>query len=307
MHFWVVTAKTVRCGEQRFAEEMAGSGSSEAHRVSFSPARSRMQSGAFEKGEKEQRAASTNDAARRTTTMSELRRTTTRAAAAAASSAARTAESAKASLRLGAIDLNEEKNADLVIARHLWQDHRLLPPLSTSRNRWERLLNLFMLYTSFIIPMRVAFGHLNETPLVIFEIVMDAAFLLDIIVNFRTATYNDSYELIFEPMLIAKLYITSGWFWVDLLAAMPYDYFAWLAPAWALQYRAALQCNRLLRISRLWKSRHSVAKLDQRTTTVTTWMRMFFDFRVRGAAAAMPSPPCCLAPRKHAGSIAARF
>ena len=89
--------------------------------------------------------------------------------------------------------------------------------------------------------MRIAFGSLNESAFVVFEIIVDVAYILDILVNFRTATYSDSYELIFEPMLIARLYITSGWFWVDLIAAIPFDYFAWLAPLWAAQYRAGLQ------------------------------------------------------------------
>ena len=35
--------------------------------------------------------------------------------------------------KAGALDLNEETNADLVIARHLWLNYRLLPPISPAR------------------------------------------------------------------------------------------------------------------------------------------------------------------------------
>ena len=236
--------------------------------------------------------------------MAAIRETATRTAIAAASVTAGAADAAKASLRFGAIDLNEEKNADLVIARHLWQDHRLLPPLSAGRDRWDRLLNLFMLYTSFILPMRVAFGQMDGLGFIVFEIFVDACYIIDvrcarcrahaatrihapqlqapyerralavlpssivtravhvaalrarpvtcapldvqILVNFRTATYNDQYELVFEWDAIARRYIGSGWFWIDLCAALPIDY---VSLALSFQYTAVLQLNRIVRIS----------------------------------------------------------
>ena len=112
--------------------------------------------------------------------MAAIRETAARTVTQAASATAGAADAAKASLRFGAIDLNEEKNADLVIARHLWQDHRLLPPLSTGRDRWGRLLNLFMFYTCFILPMRVAFGEVHGLGLIVFEIIVDFCFMIDV-------------------------------------------------------------------------------------------------------------------------------
>jgi hypothetical protein len=145
---------------------------------------------------------------RRTTT----RRTVSAAAAVARNSAASAlsaASSAKMKFMFGAIDLNDEKNADLVIARHLWQDHRLLPPQSKGRERWEKILILLMLYTSFVIPLRAAFGGMDDTALTTVEVIIDACYLLDIIVNFRTAVVTRDYELVFEPKAIAHRYISS--------------------------------------------------------------------------------------------------
>ena len=204
----------------------------------------------------------------------------------AASQAALAGSAAKASLRFGAIDLNEEKNADLVIARHLWQDHRLLPPLSLNRDRWARLLKAFMTYTCFIIPMRIAFGSTRDAPLdnnglKIFEIIIDVCFWIDILLNFRTATYSDTYELVFEPSLIAKGYIASGWFWLDFLGGLPLDYL--LIGANTPSERTAhavLQLNRMLRVARLWKPPPNlIAKLDRRSMASAKWMRIFLDFR----------------------------
>ena len=43
----------------------------------------------------------------------------------------------------------------------------------------------------------------------IVEVVIDVCFLLDIVVNFRTAVLNRDYELVFEPKQIAHRYISS--------------------------------------------------------------------------------------------------
>ena len=71
------------------------------------------------------------------------------------------ASSAAASVRRsasrGAIDLNDELNAEVVIARHLWRNHRLLPPSSASKRRWDIMILLFVFYSSVVYPMTPAF------------------------------------------------------------------------------------------------------------------------------------------------------
>ena len=158
----------------------------------------------------EQKVLNACGACERSTTRGTSRMTeAARATGAVASQAAAVAATAKAKLMSGAIDLNEEKNADLVIARHLWQDHRLLPPVSEGRARWAKVLVMLTLYTSFIIPIRVAFGQLDDAGFSIIEVVVDGLFILDILINFRTAAFTRDYELIFEPRLIAARYMKS--------------------------------------------------------------------------------------------------
>ena len=103
---------------------------------------------------------------------------------------------------------------------------------------------------------------------------MDFCFVLDIVFNFRTAVLTREYELIYEPDQIAKRYIRSGWFVIDVAASFPMDYFFAL---W--EHRAFLQINRLLRISRLWKKQDYVTNLERSVTTTAAWKRMFLDFR----------------------------
>lgn len=47
--------------------------------------------------------------------------------------------------------------------------------------------------------------------------------MIDIIITFRTTYYNKRGEEVFDPKVIAKEYITSGRFFFDFLACMPFD------------------------------------------------------------------------------------
>ena len=69
---------------------------------------------------------------------------------------------------------------------------------------------------------------------------MDLLFLLDIIVVFQTAYYDEDVELIDDRKQIAKTYL-RGWFTVDLLAIIPFDKII----------RSAQDYNQLARVARV--------------------------------------------------------
>ena len=51
---------------------------------------------------------------------------------------------------------------------------------------------------------------------------MDLLFLMDILVVFNTAYYDDDVDLVDDRKQIAKTYV-KGWFTIDLLAIIPFD------------------------------------------------------------------------------------
>ena len=65
------------------------------------------------------------------------------------------------------------------------------------------------------------------------------AFLLDIVVNFRTSFVNKHGDEIFEPKLIAQRYIVGGRFFIDVLATFPFDYIEGVGNAVQLRGDAA--------------------------------------------------------------------
>ena len=98
------------------------------------------------------------------------------------------------------------------------------------RMNWDLLIIFFALYNCVMIPLNVAFNtELDEvlpTWLDIGEKFIDIMFVLDIFLNFRTTFINPKTNIeIIEPERVAKNYLNSIRFPVDLLASIPFDYF----------------------------------------------------------------------------------
>ena len=51
---------------------------------------------------------------------------------------------------------------------------------------------------------------------------VDVTFIVDILINFRTTFINGQDEIVSHPGRIAVHYL-SGWFLIDLVAAIPFD------------------------------------------------------------------------------------
>ena len=133
--------------------------------------------------------------------------------------------STTAKFNKGARDLDNEADADRVVARHLWREHRLLPPSSVFKKRWTILLFFFVVYACIFYPVYPAFKMRPHQVQIGFEFAMDAAFWIDILLNFRTAYTEDDGQLVTSPQALATRYVTS-WLGVDVLATFPLEVFA---------------------------------------------------------------------------------
>ena len=57
-----------------------------------------------------------------------------------------------------------------------------------------------------------------------FNYVVDILFLIDIIVIFNSAVYDENLNIIHDRATIAKIYL-QGWFFIDLIAIIPFELF----------------------------------------------------------------------------------
>lgn len=86
---------------------------------------------------------------------------------------------------------------------------------------------LFATWNCFAIPFEIAFEPpvASEFPWMFFNSCIDFFFLIDIVITFRTTYINSSGDEVSDPRLIRNQYL-KGKFWLDVLATIPFDYFA---------------------------------------------------------------------------------
>jgi hypothetical protein len=63
--------------------------------------------------------------------------------------------------------------------------------------------------------------------MLIIDEIINAIFFIDILLNFRTSFYNSRGEEIYSPKLIAKDYVLSSRFIIDVLSFIPFGRFAY--------------------------------------------------------------------------------
>jgi hypothetical protein len=97
---------------------------------------------------------------------------------------------------------------------------------SKYRLRWDIIIIILAIYNSITIPLAIAFkpDFLESVTVAVLNAVIDLFFLVDIFVNFRT-TYisTKTGDEIYEPKLIARRYLVSGQFFIDLLSSVPLE------------------------------------------------------------------------------------
>ena len=141
---------------------------------------------------------------------------------------------------------------------------------SPSRFYWDLTMLLLMVGNLIIIPVGITFFKDEHTPpWIVFNVVSDTFFLMDLVLNFRTGIVKeDNTEIILDPQKIKIKYLKS-WFVVDFISSIPVDYIFLIVEtridsdfyktARALRivrFTKILSLLRLLRLSRLIRYIH---------------------------------------------------
>ncbi|XP_037940856.1 potassium voltage-gated channel unc-103 isoform X2 [Teleopsis dalmanni] len=137
-------------------------------------------------------------------------------------------DSVETVLSLGANTYPEQKD-------HLRTDyHCTILHYSPFKAVWDWIILILVMYTAIFTPYVAAFllgetdyqsrtnKFINSDPIVIIDLIVDVTFVVDILINFRTTFINGQDEVVSHPGRIAIHYL-SGWFLIDLVAAIPFD------------------------------------------------------------------------------------
>ncbi|KAI5621480.1 potassium/sodium hyperpolarization-activated cyclic nucleotide-gated channel 2 isoform X1 [Silurus asotus] len=172
----------------------------------------------------------------------------------------------KFSLRMFGSQKAVEKEQERVKSAGNWIIH----PYSDFRFYWDFTMLMFMVGNLIIIPVGITFfKEETTTPWIIFNVVSDTFFLMDLVLNFRTGiVFEDNTEIILDPKKIKQKYLRT-WFVVDFISSIPVDYIFLIVEkgidsevyktARALRivrFTKILSLLRLLRLSRLIRYIH---------------------------------------------------
>ena len=131
----------------------------------------------------------------------------------------------------------------------------LLHPRAPTRRLYDGVHIFILLYMAFTVPKRIAFSITPDPWEVTVDLMMDAAIVCDIFLNFKAYYYNNERYLVTKPLKIRLNYMRT-WFFVDLFAVVPADQVvlmigALMENAQVEEFSSKLRLIRLLRFFRL--------------------------------------------------------
>ncbi|XP_068605891.1 potassium/sodium hyperpolarization-activated cyclic nucleotide-gated channel 3-like [Brachionichthys hirsutus] len=188
----------------------------------------------------------------------------------------------KFSLRMFGSEKAVEREQLRVKSAGFWIIH----PYSDFRFYWDLTMLLLMVGNLIVIPVGITFFKDEHTPpWIVFNVVSDTFFLMDLVLNFRTGIVKeDNTEIILDPQQIKIKYLRS-WFVVDFISSIPVDYIFLIVEtridsdfyktARALRivrFTKILSLLRLLRLSRLIRYIHQWEEIFHMTYDLASAM-----------------------------------
>eukprot|EP01052_Picozoa_sp_SAG31_P001810 SAG31_NODE_61_length_29286_cov_444.645973_3_plen_875_part_00 len=139
-------------------------------------------------------------------------------------------------------------------------------PESTFSMAWDLLQVVFLLYVAITVPFYAGFdiNFSHCEPMWYLEVIVDMYFIVDLVLNFRTAYYDENGIREDRPERIAKNYVKT-WFIIDFPSCLPIQYFvhdyttcnsagdASVPDNQALKVFRLLKLSKMLRLARLKK------------------------------------------------------
>uniref|UniRef100_H3CRL0 Cyclic nucleotide-binding domain-containing protein n=1 Tax=Tetraodon nigroviridis TaxID=99883 RepID=H3CRL0_TETNG len=161
----------------------------------------------------------------------------------------------------------------------------IIHPYSDFRFYWDLLMLMLMMGNLIILPVGITFFRDENTPSwIIFNVVSDTLFMVDLVLNFRTGIIKeDNTEILLDPRAIRQKYLKT-WFLVDFVSSIPVDYIFLMVDSLDSEvYRTAralrivrftkiLSLLRLLRLSRLIRYIHQWEEIFHMTYDLASAM-----------------------------------
>lgn len=195
-----------------------------------------------------------------------------------------------------AIAFDPDPECVIVSTKENW--YGLLYPGTPQRSIYDFVQVVAVLYTCFIVPLRLAFDSHAEAWSLVFmwDLLIDTGFILDIVYNFNAYYLDDSQAVVSDKARIRAKYMRT-WFVLDFVASFPIDYIVRAAGGsqdsdeWMRNFRL-LRLSRLARTTRLLRALKAKrfqafnsmvhTKLIQHPVMMMMWQMFRFWFFIFG-------------------------
>ena len=133
-----------------------------------------------------------------------------------------------------------------------------IDPDGSAKQVWDVVVLLLVMINLVTIPMSMA-TQFDMTEDQAFATLVDLIFITDLVLTFLTGFDLTNGERMWNPRVIVETYIKSGWFFVDFVACVPWEAFAFGDDADAAEGAKytllvrALKLPRLLRLGKVFK------------------------------------------------------
>ncbi|XP_067633340.1 potassium voltage-gated channel subfamily H member 8 [Eurosta solidaginis] len=149
----------------------------------------------------------------------------------------------------------------------------ILPHYGVFKGFWDWIILVSTFYVAVLAPYNAAFAKADRQTMVS-DVIVEALFIADILLNFRTTFVSSKGEVVSDSKLIAINYL-RGWFVVDLLAALPFDHL------YASDLKNAEESHiHLVKLTRLLRLARLLQKMDrysQCTAMILTLLMLCFS------------------------------
>ncbi|XP_076679481.1 eag-like K[+] channel isoform X2 [Andrena cerasifolii] len=140
---------------------------------------------------------------------------------------------------------------------------------------WDWLILIATFYVAVVVPFNASFIN-TDRPTMVSDVVVEALFIIDIVLNFRTTYVSRKGEVVSNSKSIAINYLKS-WFVVDLVAALPFD-FLYASDVYSGEESGhgnihLVKLTRLLRLARLLQK---MDRYSQYSAVILTMLMLFF-------------------------------
>jgi len=99
----------------------------------------------------------------------------------------------------------------------------LAMPSEPRKESWDMLMLVLILYSMWMVPLRICFDEEATGCWLAFEILISIAFMLDVVITFNTVVYEATTGTwVLSRRQIAQRYL-GGWFWIDAPASVPVE------------------------------------------------------------------------------------